>query len=104
MELNNKEFKVKVKNPRQFTIGDTTKFGKYTSVHPSESGNQVIIPKKFHYDMLLDAMKKVAEKTTQSDPNDWGRDQQVVLIFLSYQKQLMRQNPTKYHMNQSLHI
>ena len=85
-ELNNKEFTVKVKNPRQFTIGDTTKFGQYTSVHRSGYGNQVVVPHKFHYDSLDEAMKKVAEKTTQFELADWGRDQQVILTFLAYSK------------------
>ena len=86
VELNNREFQVKVKNPRQFTIGDTTKFGQYTSIHRSGYGNQVIVPHKFHYDELSEAMKKVGEKTTQFELSDWGRDQQVVLIFLAYAK------------------
>ena len=92
-ELNDREFTVRVKNPRQFTIGDTTKFGHYTSIHRSGYGNQVVVPKTFHYDSLEEALKKVPEKTIQFELADWGRDQQVVLCFIALSKVIGANGP-----------
>jgi ubiquitin-activating enzyme E1 len=88
VELNNKEFEVKVINPRQFSIGDTSKFGQYTSVHRSGYGNQVVVPKTFHYKSLTEALKVAGEKTVMFDLGCFGRDQQVVLLFMAMSKVL----------------
>ena len=82
-ELNNKEFEVKVINPRQFSIGDTSKFGQYTCVHRSGYGNQVVVPKKFHYEVLTKALTMAGEKAVMFDLGCFGRDQQVVLFFMA---------------------
>ncbi|EAX86764.1 ThiF family protein [Trichomonas vaginalis G3] len=94
-EVNDKEFEVKVISPRQFTIGDTTKFGQYTSVHRSGYGNQVIVPKEFHYMALEEALNHVNEKIVQFDWGCFGRDQQVVLAFLAMSKVIEQTNSPK---------
>ncbi|OHT01138.1 Ubiquitin-like modifier-activating enzyme 1 [Tritrichomonas foetus] len=83
-EVNGKEFDIKLIDRRHFTIGDTSNFGKYTSVHRSGYGNQVIVPKEMKFNKLTEALKQNGE--TISTPFDFcafGRDQQVVLAFIA---------------------
>ena len=84
VELNQGDYPVSVVNSRQFTIGDTSKFGAYTCEKRNGYGNQVIVPQTINFDSFEQSLFKVAEKSTLVDQNDFGRDQQVVLIFIAH--------------------
>lgn len=90
-ELNGKEFPVKVINRRQFSIGDTRNFGKYTSVHRSGYGNQVVKPVKMSFQPLKEALKN-PENYQVFDYCAFGRDQQVILGFLASQRYMEKAN------------
>ena len=86
-ELNGKEYQITVKDKRHFYIGDTSKFGKYTSQHRSGYGVQVIVPKVMHFLEYSEALKKPEETiNTPFDFCSFGRDQQVILAFAAYQR------------------
>ncbi|OHS99360.1 Ubiquitin-like modifier-activating enzyme 1 [Tritrichomonas foetus] len=85
-ELNGKDFPVKVINSRQFSIGDTSNFGKYTSAHRSGYGNQVVLPVKIDFYEFTEALSHHVK--TMELPFDYccfGRDKQVVLAFVAAQ-------------------
>jgi len=84
VEINDKEFEIRVIDRRHFSIGDTRGFGKYTSVHRSGYGNQVIVPKTMTFESLKDSLYKVGEKTIMFDMCSFGRDQQVILAFMAH--------------------
>ena len=84
-ELNGKEFEVKVINHRQFSIGDTSKFGTYTSEHRSGYGNQIIKPLKLNFLEYTEALKDPNTMQNVFDYCTFGQDQQVILAFAAAQ-------------------
>ncbi|KAH0792190.1 Ubiquitin-like modifier-activating enzyme 1 [Histomonas meleagridis] len=90
-ELNGKEFPVKVIDCRHFSIGDTRNFGKYTCVHRSGYGNQVIKPLVMKFQPLKEAVKN-PENIQIFDFCAFGRDQQVILAFLASQRHMEKSN------------
>ncbi|OHT15976.1 Ubiquitin-like modifier-activating enzyme 1 [Tritrichomonas foetus] len=86
IELNDKEFPVKVINNRQFSIGDTSSFGEYSNIHRVGYGNQVILPITLNFREYSEALKYSSD--TMNLPFDYcclGRDQQVILAFVTEQ-------------------
>lgn len=92
-ELNGKEYQINVQDKRHFYIGDTSKFGKYTSQHRSGYGIQVIVPKVMNFLEYTEALKNPGRTMdTTFDFCTFGRDQQVILAFAAYQR-CLDQNP-----------
>ena len=94
-ELNGKEFPVKVISRRQFSIGDTSNFGAYTSKHRSGYGNQVFKPISLNFHEFTEALHNPIYQELPDDALDetklllqfdyccYGRDAQVILAFVA---------------------
>ena len=93
-ELNGKEFEVKVVDTHHFKIGDTRNFGKYTSQHRNGYGNKVILPRKYEFLELTEALKNPLTMQSPFDFCTFGQDQQVILSFIAAQHYLDQSNKT----------
>jgi ubiquitin-activating enzyme E1 len=85
-DFNGKEFQIEIDDAYQFKIGDISSYGTYTSNHSCGYGNQIFAPLNLTFQSFEESIKQ--PEIVIFDFGEDGRDQQVILAFLSLMKYL----------------